>query len=107
LRPEVCNEAREALSPDPHLQRALLHVDPLDEQLHDPSLLGREQLVPDRGEVGEQDRDLALGDLVVALALRCRLGARHHLSPGQQLLDSVEHHALTPALAAIWNLQRA
>jgi hypothetical protein len=70
LRPEFCNEARQPLSPDPHLQRVLLHVDPLDQEMHDPRLLGREQLGPDRGEVGEQDGDLALGDVLIALALR-------------------------------------
>jgi hypothetical protein len=54
----------------PHLQRVLLHIDPLDEQLHDPCLLGREQLAPDRGETAEENRNLALGDLV-ARSLRC------------------------------------
>ena len=44
--------------------------DMFDQQLDDPRLLGGEQLVPDRGEVGEQDSDLALGDLVPALSLR-------------------------------------
>jgi hypothetical protein len=38
--------------------------------MHDPRLLGREQLGPDRGEVGEQDGDLALGEVLIALALR-------------------------------------
>jgi hypothetical protein len=57
LRPEFCNEAREALSPDPHLQHVLPHVGTLDEQLDDPRLLGREQLGPDRGELRQQDRD--------------------------------------------------
>jgi hypothetical protein len=52
----------------------LLHVDPLNEQLDDPRLFGGEQLVPDRGEVGEQDGDLAFGDAVVALSLRRRPG---------------------------------
>ena len=55
LLPQLPDQAREALGPDPHLERVLLHVDPLDQQLDDPRLLGREQLVPDRGEVGEQD----------------------------------------------------
>jgi hypothetical protein len=39
-----------------HLERVLLDVDTLDKKLDDPRLLGREQLVPDRGEVGEQNR---------------------------------------------------
>jgi hypothetical protein len=30
-----------ALGPDPHLERILLHVDPLDEELDDSRLLGK------------------------------------------------------------------
>ena len=37
---------------DPHLECVLLHVDPLDEELHDLRLFGGEQLVPDCGEFG-------------------------------------------------------
>jgi hypothetical protein len=60
--PEFCNEARQSLGPEPHLECVLLHGDPLDEQLDDPCLLGWEQLGPDSGEVGEQDGDLAFGE---------------------------------------------
>jgi hypothetical protein len=67
LLPQLRDEAGQTLSPDPHLQRVLLHFDPLDEELDDPRLLGGEQLVPDRGEVGEQARDPALGDLRFAV----------------------------------------
>jgi hypothetical protein len=67
----------------------LLDVDPLDEELHDPRLLDWEQLVPDGGEVGEQDGDLALGDLAVAL-LGGGPGRRDQLWRGQQFLDLVE-----------------
>jgi hypothetical protein len=73
------NEARQSLGPDPHLERVLLHVDPLDEQLHDPSLLGGEQLVPDCGELGEQDGDLALGDFVLVIPLGRRPGSSDQL----------------------------
>jgi hypothetical protein len=38
-------QAREALGPDPHLECVLPHVDPLYEQLHDPSLLSGRGLV--------------------------------------------------------------
>jgi hypothetical protein len=38
--PQLADEAREALGPDPHFVRVLLHVDPLDEELEDPRLLG-------------------------------------------------------------------
>jgi hypothetical protein len=55
------NEGRQSLGPDPQLQRVYIHVEPLDEQLHDPRLLGGEQLVSSHGEVCEQNRDLALG----------------------------------------------
>jgi hypothetical protein len=47
LLPQLANQAREILGPDAHLERVLLHVDPLDEELNDARLLGREQLVPD------------------------------------------------------------
>jgi hypothetical protein len=53
--------ASRAPRPDPHLERVFIHVEPLDEQLHDPRLLGGEQLVSSHGEVCEQNRDLALG----------------------------------------------
>jgi hypothetical protein len=60
----LASQACQALDPYPHLDRFLLHVDPLNEQLDDARLLGGEQLSPDRGEVGEQERHLAPGDLV-------------------------------------------
>jgi hypothetical protein len=52
LLQEFCNEARQPLGPDAHLRRILLHVDPFDEELDDSRLLGREQLLPDRGDIG-------------------------------------------------------
>jgi hypothetical protein len=55
--------------PDPHLESILLHVDALDQELHDPRLLGGQQLVPDGGEIGEQACDLTLGDLVLVIPL--------------------------------------
>jgi hypothetical protein len=70
-----------------------LHVHSLDEELDDARLLGREQLVPDRGEVGARDRDLALGDLVV-LSLRRSPSPRHDLRRGQQLLEVVLHRTI-------------
>jgi hypothetical protein len=62
-----------------------VHIDPLDEELDNACLLGREQLVPDSGEVGEQDGDLALGNVFLAFresmagtaSLRERLSAAH------------------------------
>ena len=41
------------------------HVDPLDQQLHDPRLLGREQLVPQRVELQQRLPHLVLGDVVL------------------------------------------
>src|SRR5919106_4432800 len=35
LLPQLANQAREILGPDAHLERVLLHVDPLDEELND------------------------------------------------------------------------
>jgi hypothetical protein len=67
-----------------------VHVDPLDEKLDDPRVLGREQLVPDGGELSEENRNLALGDLVFAISLRRRPGPGNQLRCGQQLLDVVE-----------------
>jgi hypothetical protein len=35
--PQLGHEARQPLRPDPHLQRVLLHIYPLDEELNDRS----------------------------------------------------------------------
>jgi hypothetical protein len=51
-------------------------------------------LVPDRGEVGEQHRDFALGDLVLALPLYRRPGPGNQFRCGQQLLHVVDHRTL-------------
>ena len=45
------------------------HIDPLDQQLDDARLLGREQLVPQRIEADQRLADLRLGD--AAVLLRC------------------------------------
>jgi hypothetical protein len=55
--PQFPDQARQSFGPDSHLKRVLLDVDPLDEQLDDPGLVGREQFVPDRGGISEQVRD--------------------------------------------------
>jgi hypothetical protein len=78
------------------------------EELDDTRLVGREQLAPDRGEVGEQNRDFALGDLV-GLALCGRPASRDHLRCGQEFLDVVQHRALvdrTKAVAQVFRLAR-
>jgi hypothetical protein len=36
------------------------HIDPLDQQLHDPRLLGREQLIPQRIDLGKRRPDFVL-----------------------------------------------
>jgi hypothetical protein len=41
------------------------HVDPLDQQLHDPRLLGREQLIPQRVELRQRLARFVLGDVVL------------------------------------------
>jgi hypothetical protein len=48
LLPQLAHEARQSLGPDPHLKRVLLHVDPLNEELDDPRLLGRERVISER-----------------------------------------------------------
>jgi hypothetical protein len=49
---QFTNQVRQPLGPDPHLQRILLDLDPLHQELDDACLLGGEQLAPNRGEVG-------------------------------------------------------
>jgi hypothetical protein len=56
------------LGPDPHLDGVLARVDPLDEQLYDPSLLCQEQVATDAGEIRERARDVAIGDHVARFA---------------------------------------
>ena len=51
----------EPVRPQPDLDAVHPHVDPLDQQLHDPRLRGREQLVPQRVELGERRPRLVLG----------------------------------------------
>jgi hypothetical protein len=55
--------------PQPDLDAVPPHVDPLDQQLHGPRLLGREQLVPQRIELQQHLPRRVLGDVV-------RLGSR-------------------------------
>jgi hypothetical protein len=83
---------------------------PAREKLDDTRLLGQEQLAPDRGEVGEQNRNFALGDLV-GLALCGRPASRDHLRCGQEFLDVVQHRALelvdwAKAVAQVFRLGR-
>jgi hypothetical protein len=47
MLPQLTDQARKTLGPDPHLDRVLLDIHPLDEELDDARLLGGEQLVPD------------------------------------------------------------
>jgi hypothetical protein len=49
-----CAPARRSRRPQPDLRAVHPHIDPLDQQLHDPRLLGREELVPQRIELGER-----------------------------------------------------
>jgi hypothetical protein len=65
------------------------HVDPLDQQLHDPRLLGREELVPARIELEQRLPRLGLGD-VVALRPRRAPGSYDDLrlpEHGAELID--------------------
>ena len=54
---------------------------PLDEQLNDARLLGREELVPQRVELQERVPNLRLGDAVV-LRVRAAPGPNYDLRAG-------------------------
>jgi hypothetical protein len=55
LRPSCCPPPRAppggTVRPQTHVRAVQPHVHPLDEQLHDPRVLGGEQLVPQRVEL--------------------------------------------------------
>src|SRR4051794_30588715 len=67
---EIFYQTREAIDPKPDLDPVFLDVDLLDQQLDDPGLLSREELVPKRVEAFESLAHLGLRDDVV-LPLRC------------------------------------
>jgi hypothetical protein len=70
-----------------------MHVEPLDEQLYDARLLGREQLVPQRVEALQRLAHLGLGQ--VRCLGPCRgPGAHHHLGLAQQRPDLAHHRRL-------------
>jgi hypothetical protein len=48
------------VSPEPHLHAVRPHIDTLDQQLRDPRLLGREELVPQRVELLQGARGVVL-----------------------------------------------
>ena len=102
--PKLSDQACQALRPDPHLERVLMHLDPLDEELNDPRLFGGEQLAPDRGEVGEQKCDVALADLGAPLLGLCP-GARNQLRGRQQLPDVISTAPSTSAAGTLVTAQ--
>ena len=59
------HQAGQPVRPKPDLHAVHPHLDPLDQQLHDPRLLGREQLVPQRVELQQRLPRLVLGDVVL------------------------------------------
>ena len=54
------------------------HVDPLDQKLHDPRLLGREQFVPQWVELRERLSRLVLGDFILLGSRGARCARRSH-----------------------------
>ena len=60
-------------------------IDPLDQQPDDARLLGREQLIPQRRELGDRLDDVALGNGLVALPLRRRPCPGDDLGRAQQV----------------------
>ena len=69
LRPPAAghfpHQPGEPVRPQPNLDAVHPHVHPLDQQLHDPRLLGREQFVPQRVELQQRLPRLVLGDVVL------------------------------------------
>src|SRR5205085_1507818 len=61
---EIFHEARKSIDPKPDFYGVYLDVDPLDQQLDDAGLFGREELIPERVEVFESVAHLGLGDFV-------------------------------------------
>ena len=59
MRTQLREQAGQPFGPEPNLEPVPEHVHPLDQEPDDPRLLGGEQLIPDRAEVGEQARNLA------------------------------------------------
>ena len=97
-----CSSSTSVCSPSARSRTCMpsgAQVDPLDQQPDDPRLLGREELVPQRREVGDGLDDLALRHL--KLVLRRRPCPRDDLGRAQQvphlrddrLLDLGRRHA--------------
>jgi hypothetical protein len=70
-----------------------LDLYPLDQELDNARLFGREQLVPDRVEFGERAADLLLGDTGV-LATRCLPGAHNDLRRADEHSDAIDNGSL-------------
>jgi hypothetical protein len=69
------------------------YIHPRDEQLDDPRLLGREQLVPQRVELQQRFPRLGLGDGVV-LGPRRAPGAHDDLGLPEHAAQLVDDHRL-------------
>jgi hypothetical protein len=65
---ELAHQPGEPVGAQPDVEPVLGDLDPLDQQLDDARLLGREDLVPERVELKERVLDLRLGDGVVLAA---------------------------------------
>jgi hypothetical protein len=65
---DCSHEPGEPVRPQPDLDAVHPDVDPLDQQLHDPRLLGREQLVPQGIELEQRLARRVVGDFVLLRA---------------------------------------
>ena len=71
---EIGDQLGQPLGPQPDVGAVRADIDPLDQQLDDPRLLGREQLVPERVEPLQRLAHLGLGEIrpsISALRAMC------------------------------------
>jgi hypothetical protein len=79
--PPIPDQPGEPIRPEPELDAVHPHIDPLDQQLDDPRLLGGEQLVRQRIELGKRRPDFVLGKVVL---LAPRRAPNAHDSPSSR-----------------------
>jgi hypothetical protein len=90
---EVPHQLGEPVDSEPDIDAVGDDVDPLNEKLDDPRLLGREQFIPERVEAVERLPDLSLSDLGIVLARRLP-GADNDLGGLDESADLVDDRPL-------------
>jgi hypothetical protein len=91
--PEIANQMDVALDPKPDAEAVGRHLDPLDQQLDDSVLLGREQLVPQRLEGVEGIANRRLGNTSVR-GPRCPPGGDNDLGLNEKAADLSHYRRL-------------